>query len=181
MSEEAAETTTENVEQSQEAVEAQSPDTGVNLEEQLEKWRSMARKHEARAKENAEKASKYDEVVESQKTEQQKLADKLAEAEKRAAALESEKIRVEVAAEKGVPADMISGSTREELEAYADRLLEFRTKSARPDFGGGARGTDFDPDGAQITSQSQLDGMTPDEIVEARKSGRLDDLLGVKR
>lgn len=34
--------------------------------------------------------------------------------------------RAEVAAEKGIPAELLSGSTREELEASADALIAFK-------------------------------------------------------
>ena len=45
---------------------------------------------------------------------------------RKAAELESRALRSEVAADKGVPSSLLTGSTREELEASADALIEFR-------------------------------------------------------
>jgi len=72
------------------------------------------------------KAAEHDKLVDAQKTEAQKAAERLAAAEKRAAELEVKATRAEVAAAKGVPAELLSGSTKEELEAAADALIKFR-------------------------------------------------------
>jgi len=77
------------------------------------------------------KADKLAEFEESQKTEVQKAQDRLAAAEKRAAELESKATRAEVAAAKGVPAALLSGSTQEELEASADALIAFKGEQAK--------------------------------------------------
>jgi len=73
-------------------------------------------------------------LEEANKTEAQKIADKLAAAEKRAVELESKALRAEVAAAKGVPVALLTGSTQEELEAAADALIAYRgePKSAGP-------------------------------------------------
>lgn len=70
---------------------------------------------------------------ESQKTETQKQQDALSAAQARVAELESAQLRVTVADEKSdptkgiiVPAALLSGSTREELEASADALIQFK-------------------------------------------------------
>lgn len=94
--------------------------------DELEKWKALAKKHEARAKENADAAQKLAALEEADKTELQKAADKAAEAEKRAEAAEARTLRLEVASEKGLTAAMarrLAGTTREELEADADELL----------------------------------------------------------
>jgi hypothetical protein len=72
------------------------------------------------------KAAKYAELEEANKTEAQKTADRLAAAEKRASELEAKALRSEVAAAKGVPSALLTGSTQEELEAAADALIAFR-------------------------------------------------------
>jgi hypothetical protein len=72
------------------------------------------------------KAAKLAEIEEANKTESQKIADKLAAAEKRATELEGKALRAEVAAAKGVPVALLTGSTQEELEAAADALIAFR-------------------------------------------------------
>ncbi|WP_405373409.1 MULTISPECIES: hypothetical protein [unclassified Microbacterium] len=96
-------------------------------------WKAEARKWETRAKENltAAKANeaaaqRLAEFEESQKTEAQKLQDRLAAAEQRAAEVELRALRAEVAADKGIPAALLSGSTKEELEASATALIEFK-------------------------------------------------------
>lgn len=80
------------------------------------------------------KAEKLAEFEESQKTEAQKAQDRLEAAEKRAVELELKAVRAEVAAAKGISLDLVSklaGSTREELEAAADALIEFRGEKPR--------------------------------------------------
>lgn len=77
------------------------------------------------------KASKLAEFEEAQKTEAQKAQERLEAAEKRAAELESKATRAEVAAAKGVPAALLSGSTQEELEASADALIAFKGEQAK--------------------------------------------------
>lgn len=117
---------------------------------EAEKWKALARKHEGNAKANAEAASRLAALEESQKTEQQKLAERADKAEREAAAARAETIRFRVAAAKGVPAELLSGSTEEELTAAADRLIEFRggnqTAPARPDLRQGAQGGAPSPD-----------------------------------
>lgn len=76
------------------------------------------------------KAARLDELEEQNKTEAQRAAERLAAAEKRAAELELKATRAEVAAAKGVPADLLTGSTAEELEASADALIKFKEAAA---------------------------------------------------
>jgi len=78
-----------------------------------------------------DQAAKFAEFEESQKTEAQKTADRLAAAEKRAAELEAKAARAEVAAAKGVPASLLTGNTVEELEASADALIAFKGEQAK--------------------------------------------------
>lgn len=78
------------------------------------------------------KAEKLREFEESQKTEAQKAQERLEAAEKRAAELELKAARAEVAAAKGVPAELLKGSTQEELEASADALIAFRGEVNQP-------------------------------------------------
>lgn len=72
------------------------------------------------------KAEKLAELEESQKTEAQKQQEALERAQRELAELTVAKTRAEVAAAKGVPAELLSGSTQEELEASADALIQFR-------------------------------------------------------
>ncbi len=70
---------------------------------------------------------KLQEFEDRDKSEAQKLAERAEAAEKRATELETRALRLEVAAEKGLTpaqAKRLVGSTREELAADADELLE---------------------------------------------------------
>lgn len=101
-------------------------------------WKAEARKWESRAKENLSAAKANEDAAkrlaafeESQKTEAQKAQERLDAAEKRAAELELKATRAEVAASKGVPAELLSGSTQEELVAAADALIKFKADAAQ--------------------------------------------------
>lgn len=88
--------------------------------------RQEAAKYRTEAKALAEKAKAYDEYTESQKTEQQKVADALAQAQAERDRLQSELLRVQIISKKQLPASLaerLRGSTLEELEADADALM----------------------------------------------------------
>lgn len=95
------------------------PDTG-----DADKWKAMARKHETEAR----KAQKeLDDIRNAGKSEIEKLTDRATKAEQDAARSGSLALRYEVAGEKGLSSSLakrLHGSTREELEADADALLE---------------------------------------------------------
>lgn len=101
------------------------------LKADLEKWRSLSRKNEDRAKENAEAAKAWAEYQEANKSEEEKRASELEQLRDRAAELENElskkdrAILVErVAASKGVPARYLHGDSEDDLLASADQFLE---------------------------------------------------------
>ena len=96
-------------------------------------WKAEARKWEARAKENAVKARRADELEESQKSEIQKAQERAEAAEAALAAKEHEATRLRIAAAHGVPANLLSGSTEDEIEASAQALIEFRGEQSPPD------------------------------------------------
>lgn len=95
-------------------------------------WKSEARKWEARAKANSDAAARLQALEDAQKTEAQKQAEALAEAQAKLAELEAAKTIAEVAAAKGVPAGLLHGATREEVEALADQLLAFKGQQSGP-------------------------------------------------
>jgi vacuolar-type H+-ATPase subunit I/STV1 len=76
------------------------------------------------------KASKLAEIEEANKTEAEKQAERFQQIERENQTLKQAKDRAEVAADKGLPANLLSGSTREELEASADALIAFRDAAA---------------------------------------------------
>lgn len=114
-------------------------DTGTEkgLEAEVEKWKALSRKNEERAKENAEKAQRVDELETQYASVTARVA--AAEAEAAAAAARAEaaektvadskaesersKLLAEVAEAKGLAdPSVLVGSTREELEQWADKI-----------------------------------------------------------
>ena len=91
----------------------------ADLAAELEKWKSLARKHETRSKENADKATKFDELEASQKTETEKLAQRVEEAEKRAVQLRDRAVKAEVKALAADFADPSDAALFLDLTKYA--------------------------------------------------------------
>lgn len=165
-----------------------------DLVAEVEKWKTMARKHEDAWKGKSggialdelpsiiEKAKKFEELEEASKSEQQKLAERATRAEAELAAAKAEAERAAIASAKGVPVELLSGSTREELEAAADRLLAFKgvPPKAPPAYGQGEQGPSPTP-AKQLTAEDVkklYDAKQYDEIEKARAEGLLTDLLG---
>lgn len=91
------------------------------------KWKAQSRKHEQAAKANANAAQKYAEWEESQKTEQQRLSDAKAAADRELTDLRSANARLMAAATHNLPADLIDllgSGTDEEIDARAKLLAE---------------------------------------------------------
>ena len=130
-----------------EAVEVKPTD---DLSAEVDKWKALARKNEARAKENADKAKRLDELEEANKSELEKLLARAEAAEAKIAEREkadaARKLADEVAKAKGVSASVLRGSTREELEAHADEILALipEKPKAATDGSGGDRGDDIE-------------------------------------
>lgn len=127
------------------------------------------------------RADKLAEIEESQKTEAQKQREALEQAQKELTEVTAAKTRAEVAAEKGVPAGLLSGSTREDLEASADALIEFRGEQLQapamqpvP-----TEGTNLGNPGKSQLNDSDIESMSPEDINKARREGRLNKLLGI--
>lgn len=111
-------------------VETTEPE-GAKPEEPLGEAGIAALKAEREARKAAEKAAaealaKVKEFEDRDKSETQKQQEALAEAQAKLAELTVAKTRAEVAAAKGVPAALLTGSTQEELEASADALIAFK-------------------------------------------------------
>lgn len=166
----------------QETPAATAEDTAkqVDWEAEARKWKELSRKNESRMKENAEKARLYDEAQEQGKSELQKAQEAAAKAEARAAAMEAEAMRAKVAAATGVDADLLSGSSEEELRASAERLLAWRAAQVPK----GAPATDAGVRGEEIRAAKQLTRddlkkMSPSEIIKARKDGQLNNIMGI--
>lgn len=129
--------------------EAQVEQT-TDLAAEVEKWKALARKNEARAKENSDKAKRLDDLEEAQKSELEKLTARAEAAEAKIAEREkadaARALAEEVAKEKGVSASVLRGSTKEELEAHADSILALLPEKpkAATDGTGGDRGDDIE-------------------------------------
>lgn len=96
-------------------------------EKELAKTRKEAAKYRTDNKSLAEKAAKLDELEGATKSDLEKLTEKATTFEQRAAEAEAKALRLEIALEKGLSQALmkrLAGSTKEELEADADELLE---------------------------------------------------------
>jgi len=91
-------------------------ETGPDLAAELEKWKSLSKKNEQRAKANADKAQRFDEIEEANKSEKQKLEDGLAAARQEAAELRTFAMRAEKSASTGVPMSVIPNGTEEAMD-----------------------------------------------------------------
>lgn len=82
------------------------------------------------------KAQKYDEIEEQNKTEVQKANEKADALQKELDGMKKadsvRQIREEVAKEKGVPAHLLKGETKEECEAQANDILSFAKPKGYP-------------------------------------------------
>jgi hypothetical protein len=148
-------------------------------------WKAQARKWESRAKDaQADKAlaDKWREYEQSQKSDHEKLAEDLARAQAEASQASAELLRLKIASEKGIPSDaldLLPGSSREELESAADKLLSLIADQSKP------KTPNPDPNQGKPTAtalgqltQADLENMTPAEIMKAKATGQLDELLG---
>ena len=163
------------------APETPEPDSlGEGGKKALEAERA-ARKEAERAA--ADLAAKVKEFEDAQKSEAERTAEALAEAQTRAAKAEAEALRLRVAAETELPADLhefLSGDTEDELRAKAEKLKAATAAGVRrpqPDPSQGAKPNGSGP--SQLTS-ADLARLTPAEIEQARTEGRLADVLAGK-
>jgi len=117
---------------------AEQPEPDKDPAEEAEKWKALARKHEAQAKKNADAAKRLEEIEEAQKSEQERLAEQADKAAKRAAQAELDALRYQVAFEKGLSAELmefLNGESREDLEAKADKLARYQPIQQQEDEG----------------------------------------------
>lgn len=136
-------------------------------------WKSEARKWEARAKDNSTAAARLKEIEDASKTAEQKSTEDRAAAEKRAAEAELRLHKYEVTTAKFSAAgaqltpdvlDLVTGSTREEIEASTDKVLRLIAASAAP----------TPPAGVHVAGEGSAPAGMPsleDQIAAAQKSG----------
>ena len=100
-------------------------ESGEDLAAQVEKWKALSRKNEARAKENAEKALKFDEIESASKSDLEKAQDALAQAEARVAERDAKLARLEAIAEYGLAeadAQILALVPAEKVSEVAEQL-----------------------------------------------------------
>lgn len=155
--------------------ETQAPD----LSAEVDKWKALSRKNEQRARDNESAAKRLAEIEDANKSELEKVLARAEAAEKAVAEATATALRASVANTKGVPLELLSGSTQEDLEASADKLLAFKgtAPKAGPSDGAGNVGSTIAGE-KQITSREELKSMSPEQINKARAEGRLDTLMG---
>lgn len=78
------------------------------------------------------KAEELDRIQREQMSEADRLRAELEEERRRRTEVEREALRTRIAAEKGVPAKLLTGDTEEALIASADALLEFLGQQPEP-------------------------------------------------
>lgn len=159
------------------------------------KWKELARKNEARAKANADAATKFEEFRKSQMSEQdlaiaaardeatnatrREFFGRLAEERFRGAALAAGVDPAVIEEDLGDRdiSKLYDPETGElntaRIESAVKRLAPKRTAA---DLGQGARGVNRP---SQLT-RADLATMSADQIMQARAEGRLNDILGIK-
>lgn len=172
-----------------EVIDTPSTD-GLTADEREELARLRAihkdeQKWERRAKENFEKAKRLDEIEMAKKSVEERL---IAERDAALAAAESERterLREKISRETQVPPDRITGATEEDMRESAESALawakEFAKKNGTP-LGAPAAAVTGDgkaPQGAPQLTRADLKNMSPQQIIEADKQGRLDTLKGI--
>jgi uncharacterized FlaG/YvyC family protein len=98
-------------------------------------WKAESRKWEARAKSSKADADKWRQYEESQKSEDEKRAEELERVRGELASERTSRLKLEIAAEKGIPSEaikLLDGSTREEIEEKAAALLQLIGDQSKP-------------------------------------------------
>lgn len=98
-----------------------------DLQAELARIKSEARKWEERAKENKTAAEELAQLREAGKSEAQRAADRAAKAEADAAAATLLALKVKAGAPHGIDESLIAGNSPEEIAASVAKLVEWRT------------------------------------------------------
>lgn len=113
-----------------------------------------------------EKADKFDQSENEKLDEVQRLTQRAEKAEKEQARLSLENLRRDVADTKGVPASLITGSTKAQMEASADQLIAFKGVAPEP-----AAPTGPKPNPQQGTASSVKVSGSAKGLEEAKRRG----------
>lgn len=178
----------------EEAIEVQDAEIPEkDLKAELEKWKAMSRKTEAQAKANAEAAKELEALKKASLSDQERLIESTREETRRAVRLEFAGKLVDAELKSALNGKTLEGNAILDFNksAFIDdsgdidteaiqAWVEAHTKPADtplPDLGQGVRGKTLSGS-AQIRSREELATMTPQDILAARKDGRLDSLMG---
>lgn len=164
------------------------PEKGPDLAAEVAKWKELSRKNEQRAKENADKAKKFDEIEEANRTELEKAIARAEAAEKAAEEAATESLRAKKASTSGVDLSLIPAGTEEEMDAaiaaaiaFKDAAIKAALAQQKPSPAAPAEvvtSTNASTQVKQITSRDELKSMSPSEVMAASRDGRLDELMG---
>jgi hypothetical protein len=118
----------------------------ADLTAKFEVLQSNSRKWEGRAKENASAAKELEQIKAQGMTPDQQLQ----AAVEKAAQAERDLVKYKVAAETGLPADLLVGDDEDAIREYAKKLAEFKgvtpkTQPPKPDPSQGGTGTPQKP------------------------------------
>ena len=111
--------------------------TQAEVDEIVKKRLSRAKTAEpADYAELKEKATKFDELQDANKTELQKATEQLeklkAEVAKRDKLAEVDALKAQVSKDTGVPAELIAGETEDEMNDWAKKIAEFAKRDTAP-------------------------------------------------
>jgi hypothetical protein len=148
------------------------------LQAQLAEWKGHSRDWEAKAKANKEAKDKLDALELEKLSETERLQKELDTFKQGQAKAERQLLVASVAASTGVPAGLLQGETKEDLEAYAATLLEFKGVTPPPANDAAASGPQGTGPVTQVTQLTSIAGMSRAEILQADKDGRLKTLMG---
>lgn len=102
------------------------PATQADLDKMIQERIERAKKPFADYDQQKADAEKWRQAEKEKLPAEQRTAQEIEELRRENESLKSAQLRSDVATAKGVPAQLISGSTKEELETAADTLLAFR-------------------------------------------------------
>lgn len=150
-------------------------------------WRAHARTWETRARENAEKAKKWEEAEAAKRTKEENDRIAIDQANKRAQDAEEALMRERVARETGVLPDFLAGGSEEEMRAAAAKALEWRgpqsTDPPKPPTAAVPASTvtsadklGHAPNQVQQLTKEQFVALDPAERMEAVRAGQCQNL-----
>lgn len=128
----------------------------------------------------AEVEAKIRSIEDREKTDLERLTDEAARAKAEAAAARTDLLRLQVAADMGLPADLtefLTGDDEDSLRSKAEKLLAATADTRRHPAPDPSQGAKPGQPGADQLTRADLARMSPDEIEQARLDGRLADLL----